>query len=98
MEATDHSVFSIITAFTSGLDVFKKLKERRKLKKSKANQAIQRKERDLERSLRRGQVEIHDEYNRHAQVAGQKFVHGDGKLPSVKLGYLDMCGHAKIRK
>ena len=69
MQTTDSCVVSLITAFTSGLDVLKKLRERRrdkrKTRRSRPSTALQEKSGDelrLSRSLRRGPVDIQNEY------------------------------------
>ncbi len=75
------SVLSIIAAFTSGLDIFKKLREKSPPKKSKrAHDSGRRKqESQLSKSLHKGRVEIHKEYERNLDRAGARFATGDGK-------------------
>ncbi|KAF2459694.1 hypothetical protein BDY21DRAFT_362382 [Lineolata rhizophorae] len=82
------SVSSIIAAFTSGLHVLKRLRERRRQKKHSKPKTknrktnVQRKEQsgdelDLSRSLRRGPQDIQHEYDRKFAVAGNRFSRGD---------------------
>lgn len=73
-------VISIIASFTSGLDVFKKFHESRKIRKrrSKKNASVDDEELRLARSLRQGPEDIGREYQRSIQVAGDQFAHGDG--------------------
>jgi len=85
MQRTDSCVVSLVAAFTSALDVFKKLRERRREKKTKsrhtkAQKALQEKsgeELRLSKSLRRGPVDIQNEYERHYQAKGERFAVGD---------------------
>lgn len=81
MSTTNASVLSIIAAFTSGIDVFKKLSKRRHKKpckgaNSQANEQ-NREELQLSRSLRRGPVDIQWKHERHVQGAGQLYAVGD---------------------
>jgi hypothetical protein len=82
-QTTDSSVFSIITAFTSGLDVFRKLRERRRVKKKrKASKGSGEKESGehlrLSKSLRRGPVDIEREYEKQRAKHGRRYEIGDG--------------------
>jgi len=84
MQTTDSCVVSLIAAFSSGLDVFKKLRERRrdkrKTRRSRTRKAPQEKSGDelqLSKSLRRGPVDIQNEYERHYRAKGERFAVGD---------------------
>lgn len=76
------SVLSIIASFSSGLDVFKKLGEKRKKKKrrSRAEEQTDVDELRLSRSLRQGPEDIGREYQRCSHTAlGDHIAIGDGK-------------------
>lgn len=69
------SVLSIIASFSSGLNVIKRLKERRKSRKtSKTNSD----ELNLSRSLRKGPEAIGWEYQTYSQQLGEGYAVGDG--------------------
>ncbi|KAK7610206.1 hypothetical protein JOL62DRAFT_557142 [Phyllosticta paracitricarpa] len=83
------SVFAITTAFTSGLDVFRKLRERRARRKKTrkahgrrthaiaAQEHLSDDESQLAKSLQRGPVEIQDRYELNRSHAGERFARGD---------------------
>lgn len=78
------SVGSIIASFANGLDVFKRLRERRRAKKrSKQNEMAAKKRADeemqLSHSLRQGPMDIEAEYSRNLQLVGERFARGDGE-------------------
>jgi len=84
MQRTDSCVFSLVTAFTSGLDVFKKFRGRKHKKKSKRAQAHAAassektgEELRLSKSLRRGTADIQGEYEKHYRGYGERFAVGD---------------------
>jgi len=84
MQTTDSCVVSLIAAFSSGLEVFKKLRERRrgkrKPKRARAQTTLQEKSGDelrLSKSLRKGPVDIHNEYEKHYRNKGERFAIGD---------------------
>ncbi|GIZ38618.1 hypothetical protein CKM354_000203000 [Cercospora kikuchii] len=73
-------VVSIISSFTSGLDVFKRFRELRRSKKSrtkKQDKAGREDEVQLVSSLRRGPEDIGREYQRSISAVGEHFAHGD---------------------
>ncbi|KAF2838558.1 hypothetical protein M501DRAFT_934574 [Patellaria atrata CBS 101060] len=85
-EAEVHrSVSSIIAAFVNGLDVFKKLRERRRKKKSKHNSTYHhtrvdensRDELSLSNSLRKGPTDIQRAYEKGVHGAGESYMRGD---------------------
>jgi len=95
MSSTDASVCSIIAAFTSGLDVFKKFREKRQRKKvrqtkhrssSKSDEETQ-----LSRSLQRGSRDVQAAYIDNYRGLGPRYAVGDGKGLSHPL-HLD-SGH-----
>jgi hypothetical protein len=74
------SVLSIIASFSSGLDVFKKLRERRKRRRgrSKTEGQVDNNEQLLSRSLRQGPEDIGREYQRCSHsVVGEHMAVGD---------------------
>ncbi|KAF2667056.1 hypothetical protein BT63DRAFT_328245 [Microthyrium microscopicum] len=73
-QSTDSSVLALITSFTSGLDVFKKLKKRRKRKKEE-KAALD--ETRLSSSLKKGPLDIHAEYSKNYALQGERFREGD---------------------
>lgn len=84
MQRTDNCVSSLVAAFTSGLDVFKKARERKREKKSKHTRAqtpaLQEKSGEeliLSKSLRRGGADIRGEYEKHYRGYGERFAVGD---------------------
>ncbi|KAK5126258.1 hypothetical protein LTR85_010493 [Meristemomyces frigidus] len=71
-------VLSIVASFSSGLDVFKKLRERRRRKRrSKSGEKGDEDELCLTKSLRQGPEDIGREYQRSVQAAGDYFAVGD---------------------
>lgn len=82
-------VLSIIASFSSGLDVFRQLTEKRRRRDGRRRSKSQRQfideEAQLTRSLRQGQEDIGREYQKNLEAAGEHFSTGDGKLlrPSV---------------
>jgi hypothetical protein len=73
-------VLSIVGSFSNGLDVFKKLKEKRaRRRKSKKTDPVDGEEVRLSRSLRRGQEDIGREYQNNVFTVGDQFAVGDGK-------------------
>lgn len=73
-------VLSIVASFSSGLDVFKKLREkRRRRRRSRLAEKDDIEEFRLARSLRQGPEDIGREYQRSIQAAGDHFAVGDGK-------------------
>lgn len=97
-------VASIVAAFDSGMDVFKRLQSERK--ESKLRRASKKNTRDREdeeeqhlcRSLQRGPSDIMTEYERNTRRFGERFERGDGKPvhfsvfvlpPACKIGRTD---------
>lgn len=77
-------VVSIISSFTSGLDVFKRFRQLRRSRKSrtkKQDKTSRDDEVQLVSSLRRGPEDIGREYQRSISAVGEHFAHGDGKSP-----------------
>lgn len=92
MQTTNSYIISLIAAFNDGLDVFKKLRKRRrgkrKARRAKTQTALQEKGGDelrLSRSLRKGPVDIQNEYERHYRAKGERFAVGDCICSSVSL-------------
>jgi len=90
MSSTDASVSSIIAAFTSGLDIFKKLREKRQRKKAKQTKRQSSSKSDeetqLSRSLQRGSQDVQAAYEDNYRGLGPKYAVGDGTpLISVTL-------------
>jgi hypothetical protein len=81
-QSTDSSVFALISSFTSGLDVFRKLRERKSKKKRKKEEelAAAHEEARLSSSLTRGPVDIHNEYQSNYALHGERFREGDGEF------------------
>lgn len=77
-------VSNLIHAFTNGLNVFKRLRERRKKRKArKENQPPDKSisdELQLSKSLRRGPQELAEKYDACYSQTGHSFAKGDGKL------------------
>src|SRR5688572_14863443 len=76
-------VSHIIQAFTNGLNVFKKVRERRKKRKAKKEtQSVDpavSDELQLSKSLRRGPQELAERYDECFAHSGHRFAKGDGK-------------------
>ena len=71
-------VLSIVASFTSGLDVFKSFREKRKRRKwSRSESRVDEEELQLSRSLRRGPEDIGREYQKSIQSVGDHFAIGD---------------------
>lgn len=75
-------VLEILSSFSNGLDVFRKLRERRNRKKRSARKedVVDEREMRLTRSLRQGPEDISREYQRSMYGAGDQFAVGDGKM------------------
>ena len=82
------SVLAIVGAFTNGLDVFKRLRERRRRRKStkKPHRATPAQiepsgdELQLSNSLRQNPVDIQRHYETNYAAVGEKFAQGDGTM------------------
>lgn len=74
---------SIVASFSSGLDVFKELRDTRKRRRrvKAGDKAEEENEIRLSKSLRRGPEDIGREYQRNLQNAGDEFAVGDGAAP-----------------
>ena len=74
-------VLSIVTSFTSGLDVFKKFQQARgkRRRRNKKDASVDDEELRLARSLRQGPADIGREYQKSVQDVGEGFAFGDGK-------------------
>ncbi|KAF2007729.1 hypothetical protein P154DRAFT_452891 [Amniculicola lignicola CBS 123094] len=74
-------VHNLIHAFSNGLDIFKRLRERRRKRKSRKQGAQETPESSAEiqlsNSLRRGPAEIQESYDQHLSKAGDRFATGD---------------------
>ena len=95
-------VSNLIHAFTDGLNVFKRLRERRRKRKGK-----QQKEREegcsgaelqLSDSLRKGPVELKEKYESCYGEKGDKFAKGDGEFPVPPRGWLPSLRHKTDRR
>lgn len=77
-------VSNLIHAFSNGLNVFKRLRERRRKRKGrKENQvadAAANEEQQLSKSLKRGPQELAEKYDACYSQTGKSFAKGDGKL------------------
>ena len=75
-------VLSIVGSFSSGLDVLKKLREKRKRRHSsrrrKCDARAEEEEMKLSRSLRQGPEDIGREYANSLYAVGDGFAIGDG--------------------
>jgi hypothetical protein len=75
-------VSNLIQAFSNGLNIFKRLRERRKKRKArKENQstdAAHTDELQLSKSLRRGPEELAEKYDACYSQTGHSFAKGDG--------------------
>ncbi|KAF2466802.1 uncharacterized protein BDR25DRAFT_268291 [Lindgomyces ingoldianus] len=74
-------VTNLIHAFTNGLDIFKRLRERRRRRKERKKEAhfdsASSAELQLSNSLRRGPADIESSYKNHYSKAGDQFAKGD---------------------
>jgi hypothetical protein len=79
-----HCVSNLIHAFSNGLNIFKKLRERKRKRKARkdnqANDAAVSEEVQLSKSLKRGPQELAERYDACYSQTGQHFAKGDGKL------------------
>jgi len=82
-------VSNLIHAFTDGLNIFKRLRERRRKKKSKKSRETVEKDEGAElllsNSLRRGPRDIQDRYEKCYGEKGERFARGDCKSLSSYL-------------
>lgn len=93
MAHTDVSscVLSIVGSFASGLDVFKKLREKKKRRRRsrrdgrECDARVEEEEMRLSRSLRQGPEDIGREYARNLYAVGNGFGVGDGRCCSEAL-------------
>lgn len=80
-------VSNLIHAFTDGLNVFKRLRERRKRRKSKHKERQSSgpsgAELQLSNSLRKGPLELREKYESCYGDKGEKFAKGDGKCAAA---------------
>jgi hypothetical protein len=79
-----HCVSNLIHAFSNGLNIFKRLRERRRKRKArkdnKATDAAVSDEVQLSKSLKRGPQELAETYDACYSHTGHKFAKGDGTL------------------
>jgi hypothetical protein len=77
-------VSNLIHAFSNGLNIFKRLRERRRKRKGRKEtpvaDAAASEEQQLSKSLKRGPQELAQTYDVCYQQTGQSFAKGDGKL------------------
>ncbi|KAF2707394.1 hypothetical protein K504DRAFT_384104 [Pleomassaria siparia CBS 279.74] len=79
---TASCVSNLIQSFTNGLDIFKRLRERRRRRKHSKSKdqidpTVSSAERQLSQSLKRGTTDIQTQYNRNYFKAGDRFAKGD---------------------
>lgn len=79
------SVISIIAAFTSGLDILRKVRGKYRRSKVKNKDVDLEKETRLDKSLKRGTFEIENEYAAGLSTFGERFMTGDGKFPRLHI-------------
>jgi hypothetical protein len=79
-----HCVSNLIQAFADGINIFRKLRERRRKRKArKDSQAVDAAisdELQLSKSLKRGPQELAEKYDACYTQTGLSFAKGDGKL------------------
>ena len=75
-------VASIISAFGTGLDVFRKIRAKRRARKLKRSQQSLQNELQIQQSLERSPLEIQAEYDRYFSSLGERFAAGDRMLLS----------------
>jgi hypothetical protein len=85
-------VSNLIRAFVDGLDVFKRLRERRRRKKKSRGDAdrcvakeVSGQELQLSNSLREAPQDIENCYRSYHSKAGERFAKGDGEYSRVGL-------------
>ena len=77
-------VASIVAAFSSGMDMFKRMRtEQRARKQGKQGSKLTKEELPLQRSLRRGPQQIIAEYNKNFARLGHLFQVGDAAAQSA---------------
>jgi hypothetical protein len=85
-QSTDTEVLALVGAFGNGLNVFEKLKKKRKrTKPHKAQARGEDEEGRLRRSLRQGPIDIHEKYSQSYSLQGERFREGDCKRDSLSL-------------
>jgi hypothetical protein len=81
-------VLNLIQAFSNGLNVFRRLRDRRRKRKTRKEiQPVETATSDevqLSKSLRRGPQELAEKYDAFYSQTGQSFAKGDGKYPLCK--------------
>jgi hypothetical protein len=75
-QTTDSSLLALIGAFTTGLDVFKKLKKKRR---KAVESQLTDEELRLRRSLQKGPLDLQQEYTQNYALQGDRFRQGDCK-------------------
>lgn len=89
--SVSNSVLSIMASFAGGLDVFRKLRDRRsenRRRKRRDKISSSEDEMQLSRSLRQGPEDIGREYQVMGTRAGPHFAVGDGELENIA----ELCG------
>jgi hypothetical protein len=88
-------VLSIVGSFSSGLDVFKKLRDKRKRKhnsrRKKCDALAEEEELRLSKSLRQGPEDIGREYAKSVYAVGDGFAIGDGMQHPRDGKALEIC-------
>lgn len=72
------SVHSIIAAFTDGLDIFRKIRDKQRTKRSTKGRS--REEMRLSSSMKMGSRDVGELYMRNHEVLGDRFARGDGGI------------------
>ena len=82
---TASCVLDLIQSFTNGLNIFKRLRARRRKRKDAKLKdkldTLSSAELQLSNSLKRGTTEIQERYDIHYCKAGDRYAKGDGELP-----------------
>jgi hypothetical protein len=85
-------VSNLMQAFANAFDIFKRLRERRRKRKSKKPQGqidpTSGTEAQLSNSLRRAPLDIHSSYHSLYSTVGSQFAQGDGELP--RTSFMDL--------
>jgi hypothetical protein len=79
-QTTDSSVSAVVGAFGSGLNVFEKLKKKRR---KTVEARLEDEEVRLRRSLQKGPIDIQQAYNRNFTLQGARYREGDCKIPNT---------------
>lgn len=76
----NETVTTLLQAFSSGIEVIKRLRRRRKESREEVDASIKKEEQRLHRSLKRNRADVHQAYSHDRAKLGDRFEKGDCKF------------------